>query len=45
MESGSRSDHFLVKFVVSVSLKTSLNGTRVVNYRDFKSIVVEDFGF
>ena len=43
VESGTRSDHFLVKFVVSVSLKTSLNDTRVMNYRDFKSIVVEDF--
>ena len=43
VESGTRSDHFLVKFVVSVSLKTALDDTRVMNYRDFKSIVVEDF--
>jgi exonuclease III len=43
IESGTRSDHFLVKVGVSVSLTAPVNDVRVINYRDFNKIVLKDF--
>lgn len=45
IDSGIRSDHFLVKFDIEVELTASDLGvgTKTLSYRDYKTIVLEDF--
>ncbi len=43
VESGTSSDHFLVRAEVSASVSPSSDDTRKVSYRDFNKIVVDDF--
>ena len=43
VESGTRSDHYLVKAGISVSLRAPVEEVREIRYRDFNKIVVDDF--